>query len=30
VREVAREKGLVSEEELTRLLDPMSMTKPKG
>ncbi len=30
VREVAREKSLVSEEELTRLLDPMSMTKPKG
>jgi len=30
VRQVAREKGLVSEEELTRLLDPMSMTKPKG
>jgi fumarate hydratase class II len=30
VREVAREKGLVSEEELTRLLDPMSMTKPKA
>jgi fumarate hydratase class II len=30
VRQVAREEGLVSEEELTRLLDPMSMTKPKG
>jgi len=30
VREVAREKQVVSEEELTRLLDPMSMTKPKG
>ena len=30
VRQVAREKGLVSEEELTRLLDPLSMTKPKG
>ena len=30
VRQVAREKKLVSEDELTRLLDPMSMTKPKG
>ncbi|MEE9161811.1 MAG: class II fumarate hydratase, partial [Candidatus Neomarinimicrobiota bacterium] len=28
VREVARAKAILSEEELTRLLDPMSMTKP--
>ena len=28
VREVARAKGILSEEELTRLLDPMSMTRP--
>ncbi len=30
VREVAREKQIVSDEELHRLLDPLSMTKPKG
>jgi fumarate hydratase class II len=30
VRQVARDKNLVAEEELTRLLDPMSMTKPKS
>ncbi len=28
VREVARAKAILSEEELTRLLDPMNMTKP--
>ncbi len=30
VREIAREKGQIPEEELNRLLDPMSMTKPKS
>ena len=30
VREVAREKQIVSDEELERLLDPLSMTKPEG
>ncbi len=30
VREVAREQQVVSEEELTRLLDPMDMTRPQG
>ena len=28
VREVAREKGVLSDEELDRVLDPLSMTKP--
>jgi len=28
VREVAREKGVLSDEELDRILDPLSMTKP--
>ena len=28
VREVAREKGVLSDEELDRVLDPFSMTKP--
>ncbi len=30
VREVAREKNIISDEELNRLLDPLSMTKPKA
>ena len=28
VREIAREKGVLSDEELDRVLDPLSMTKP--
>ncbi|MEE9463959.1 MAG: class II fumarate hydratase [Candidatus Neomarinimicrobiota bacterium] len=30
VREVARDKNILAEEELNRLLDPVSMTHPKG
>ncbi len=30
VREVAREKNIISDEELDRLLDPLSMTEPKA
>ena len=30
VREVARDEGILSDEQLDRLLDPMSMTEPEG